>query len=223
MKPTFIALSALCLCLPLVSAEREQILNLKVKAATGDARAQWALVTLFQSKNKKGEKENQQDYDEAIIIQRKWADKNQAAAQHALGLMYRHGFGVKADNIEALKWARKAAKQNYVPALNDVGYAYDSGLGVAKDDVAALGWYLKAMKHGSAAGWTPLVIGNLHQYGQGVDRNPVTALAWYNISTFPQAKLEKAKLMKKMTPDQIAAARVLSKQLIKKYQMDSDI
>ena len=66
MKPTLIALLALCLCLPLVSAEREQILDLKVKAAIGDAHAQWALVSLFQSKERKGEKDNPQDYDEAI-------------------------------------------------------------------------------------------------------------------------------------------------------------
>jgi TPR repeat protein len=134
--------------------------------------------------------------------------------------MYRHGFGVKTDHVEALKWYRKAAIQNYVPALNDVGYAYDNGLDVERDDVAGLGWYLKAMKHGGNF-WTPLAIGKLYQYGQGVEKNAVTTLACYNITTIPDAKLEKAKLMKKMTPDQIAGAQTLSKQLIKIYPMDS--
>ena len=45
MKPTFIALLALCLCLPLMGADKEKPLpkdipSLKVLAEKGDARAQ---------------------------------------------------------------------------------------------------------------------------------------------------------------------------------------
>ena len=76
------------------------------------------------------------------------AEKGDAAAQFALGLMYDVGQGVPKDEAEAVKWYRKAADQGDAKAQTLLGLMYETGLGVPKDKTEAYKWYLLAEAQG---------------------------------------------------------------------------
>jgi hypothetical protein len=111
MKPTFIVLLALCLCLPVMGAEKEKPLpkdfkSLKVLAYKGDAQAQSALGAVYAVGQ--GVK---QDFKEAMKWWRKAAEQEDVKWQAGLGMMYYKGKGVKQDDKEAGKWFHKSAEQ----------------------------------------------------------------------------------------------------------------
>ena len=95
MKPTFIALLALFLSLPLVAADKDKPLpkdfkSLKALAEKGDAKAQNSLGWIYQS----GEGV-EQDYAKALEWFTKSAEQNNPFGQSHLGRMYNKGQGVE--------------------------------------------------------------------------------------------------------------------------------
>ena len=76
------------------------------------------------------------------------AEKGDAAAQFALGLMYDVGQGVPKDEAEAVKWYRKAADQGDADAQNNLGFMYGEGNGVVKDEIEGYKWFLLAGAQG---------------------------------------------------------------------------
>jgi TPR repeat protein len=103
------------------------------------------------------------DYDEAMHLWnsaveqgalRRWmplAQKGQAAAEFAAGLMYEKGEGVARDYVEAAKWYRRAADQGYAIGQFALGALYDNGLGgVPQDFTLAYMWYNLAAAQGVA-------------------------------------------------------------------------
>ncbi len=67
-------------------------------------------------------------------------------AQLYLGLMYRNGQGVPANNAKALKWHLRAANQGNPNSQFAVGLMYADGLGVPQDNVQAYKWFALSSK-----------------------------------------------------------------------------
>lgn len=78
--------------------------------------------------------------DAAAAIQ-EMAEQGDAAAQYALGTMYRDGQGVDQDYDETLRWWQKAAQGGVVDAQFALGNFYAGGTGIAEDNVQAYMWY----------------------------------------------------------------------------------
>ena len=118
---------------------------------------------------------------------------------------------------EAAKWYLKAAEQGDTKAQKNLGVMYRSGKGVVKDDKEAVKWYRKAAEQGDAGAQTSL--GAMYYNGGGILEDYETAYAWFNIAAAngdEYAKRNKLIVTKKMTPEQIAKAQELSREMIKK-------
>jgi len=145
------------------------------------------------------------------------AEKGDKFAQSNLGVMYDSGEGVEQDFKEAAKWYRKAADQGEAMAQSNLGLMYHQGQGVEQDFKKALKWYQKAADQGNAM--AQINLGFMYANGQGVEQNYVTAYAWWNIAATngnQNAKKGLPQVAKKMTPDQIAKAEELVKEMVKK-------
>ena len=93
----------------------------------------------------------------------------------------------------------------------------DDGEGVPEDDKKALNWYRKAAENGFAMAQANL--GVKYALGQGVPQDYVTAYAWLNIAAASgdeRAKKNKDLAAEDMTPEQIAKAEALAKEMIKR-------
>jgi predicted small lipoprotein YifL len=147
------------------------------------------------------------------------AEAGDAKAQYNLGVMYRTGQGVEQDFKEAVNWYRKAADQGDVEAQFTLGLMYDTGEGVEQDFKEAVKWYQNAADQGYADAQYNL--GVMYGMGNGVEQNYVTAYAWASIAiTNGEIKMAprfKSEFLEpKMTPDQIAKAEELVKEMVKK-------
>jgi TPR repeat protein len=95
---------------------------------------------------------------------------------------------------------------------------YENGLGVEQDFKEAVKWYQKAADQGHAKAQYNL--GFMYGMGKGVEQNYVTAYAWASIAAtngFNIApRFKSAFLEPKMTPAQIAKAKELVKEMVKK-------
>ena len=94
---------------------------------------------------------------------------------------------------------------------------YDKGEGVGEDDKEAAKWYRLAADQGDAD--AQCNIGVLYAQGRGVLEDYVTSYAWLNIAAangIRSAKKNKPVIAKLLAPEQIAKARELSREMIKK-------
>lgn len=120
------------------------------------------------------------DYDTAMQIYRDLSDQGDARATFWIGYLHHYGHGVKADQVEALKWFQKAAEGGDVKARQYLGIMYQKGQGTTADLVAAHKWYTL-----------------FHRDTDNVRDRPYTR----EILT---------KMERKMSPEQIAEAKKLS-------------
>jgi TPR repeat protein len=74
----------------------------------------------------------QRDYTEAERFCRE-AAREYPPAQHCLGYIYQHGFGVAKDDREAAKWYEKAAIGGHPGAMFSLAQMYAQGDGVGED------------------------------------------------------------------------------------------
>lgn len=78
------------------------------------------------------------NYSDALQAYRAAAEQNYAAAQNAMGALYRDGIGIPADQATAQGWFEKAANQGYQPAVaNLVGLLNTSPTAAAAPTDAA--------------------------------------------------------------------------------------
>jgi uncharacterized protein len=215
VKYLALCLLALALSIPAVAQDdkplSDETKTLIEQMEEADAGAQFRLGLMFATelKNEK----------EAVYWYRKAADQGYAEAQWHLGVAYHGGEGVLKDHKEAVKWYRKAADQGHAWGQAFLGEMYMNGQGVLKDDKEAVKWYRKAADQG-----LELAQGNLgvmYEYGQGVLMDYVTAYAWYSLGAFNGNKMgqeNRDKLAEKMTPEQIAKAQELSRDLLKQIE-----
>ena len=99
----------------------------------------------------------------------------------------------------------------------NLGFMYHQGQGVEQDLKEAVKWYQKAADQGQVN--AQYTLGWMYANGRGVEQNYVTACAWYNIAAAKgdtEAATWKDNTAKEMTPEQIAKAQELSKEMVKK-------
>ena len=110
-----------------------------------------------------------------------------------------------------------AAEQGDAEAQYKIGWMYQEGQGVEQDFKEALKWFQKSAEQGHADGQTSL--GGMYYSGEGVEQDNATSYAWWNIAAtngVENAKIWKLKIAKAMTPEQIAKAEELVKEMVKK-------
>lgn len=88
------------------------------------------------------------DFETAVELATKYANKGNVHAQVMLGTLYRKGRGVEADPIKAVKWYKLAASQHDSYAMNMVGEMYLRGETPQRDYHAALYYFRKAANNG---------------------------------------------------------------------------
>ena len=123
----------------------------------------------------------------------------------------------KFGHIKDIPSLKALAEQGYAIGQNNLGMMYAKGLGVEKDFNEALKWYRKSAEQGDARGQYNL--GEIYRKGQGVEKDYVSAYAWYNIvaaNGMILAKIHKTSIATEMTPEQIAKAEALTKEMLKK-------
>ena len=122
----------------------------------------------------------------------------------------------KADKEKFEKTKALAEKGDAVAQYN-VGMLYAEGQGVEQDIKKAFVWFSKAADQGYAK--AQYYLGVMYANGQGVEGNFVNGYAWLNIAASngeQDAKNSLPQLVKLMTPEQIAKAQELSKEMVKK-------
>ena len=104
-------------------------------------------------------------------------------------------------------------------AQHQLGMIYSFGQGVPNDEKEAMKWYRKAADQGYVMAQHS--IGYAYRTGLGVLKDYVTAYAWYSLSAFngnEKGQENRDRLAKEMTPEQIAEAQELSKELLKQIE-----
>ena len=113
------------------------------------------------------------------------------------------------DYSKSIVWYRKAADRGYAAAQYGLAFAYANGEGVTKDLKRAVNWYRKSAEQGFA--WGQSNLGRMYGLGRGVVQDKVQALKWMYLSSAQRiGDANRDKLIKEMTPDQIAQARQLA-------------
>ena len=87
-------------------------------------------------------------YSTAFQLVKSHAEQGEAQAQHVLGIMYRKGIGVAADEYTAFEWCKQAAESGLLEAQFQLGLMYLEGEGVTEDDDEAQRWLWAAADRG---------------------------------------------------------------------------
>ncbi len=81
------------------------------------------------------------DYEKAIGLFRKNAERGHGLSQYMMGIMTEQGQGIEADVVGAYAWYMRAAKLGLADAYFALGDLYSRGVGVSKDAVQAYAWF----------------------------------------------------------------------------------
>ena len=146
--------------------------EVKIKAGTGDAKAQFDLGVMYDSSQRV-----ERDDKEAVKWYRRAAEQGHAIAQNNLGMMYGRGRGVKQDHAEAVKWYRRAAEQGFARAQNFLGWAYFFGEGIKQDNAEAAKWFHRAAEQGFLS--AKFNLGLTYVSTEDVERNDAEAVKWF--------------------------------------------
>jgi TPR repeat protein len=133
--------------------------------------------------------------------------------QLQIGTKYYYGEGGTKNYDEALKWFRFAAEGGNSTAQVFLGAMYANGQGVPKDQVAAIEWLMLAAQQGDLDGQFNL--GKLFSEGDVEIRNLESAYVWWFIAASNGDGIAQKKLRileKKMTAEQVANARILTRE-----------
>lgn len=181
-------LSSISLSAQISHAEFVELLK---SAVNGDSTSQLKLGDFFGCGNEFTQTENS---TEAFKWYKKAAEQGNAEAKNFVGLYYFDGWGVEKNIVEAFKWWRDAAENGDVTALYNIAWHYEHGdEGVTKNIVEAHAYFSIAGKS----------IYALRAKNSGFRSVHTTQAACYKIQ----------ELEYQMTPKQIEAAKVRSKEI----------
>ena len=165
------------------------------------------------------------DYATALRIWKPLAEQGNAEAQYYLGQIYYDGpqrTGPAQDYAKAMKWYRKAAKQGQPDAHWWIGAMYLSGEGVTENSTEALKWKVKSIelrvklpgaKIPKDLDTYTAILGNYYRMGFFGSADKIKAYMWYELG---ENFTVKNTLAKGMTAAQIANAKQLSRECVKK-------
>ena len=125
--------------------------------------------------------------------------------------------GDEKEDKKLFEETKAKAEKGEADAQYNLGVMYDKGEGVLEDDKEAVKWWRKAAEQGEDL--AQISLGIMCFNGEGVLEDIATAYAWFNIAQAngnENGKGNKGILAKKMTPEQLAKAQELSKEMIKK-------
>ena len=112
-------------------------------------------------------------YDQCIHS----ANVGNAECQNAIGYLLKHGYGVRKDSEQALRWFEQAANKRNLNAQYNLAQMYASGESGELDLQKAAKWFLKAAesKHVRAQA----NMGTIYAEGKGVEINLEKAFYWW--------------------------------------------
>ncbi|HHL4084043.1 TPA: tetratricopeptide repeat protein, partial [Burkholderia sola] len=87
------------------------------------------------------------DYARARALLGAAASNGDPAAAYYLGLIYRSGYGIAADPVQAAQWFDIASRADIPAADFMLANAYRDGSGVSRDEARALALYRRAAEH----------------------------------------------------------------------------
>jgi cell division septation protein DedD len=145
-------------------------------AELGDARAQFALGSLYES----GRGVAAIDLDQAVAWYRAAATQKLPAAQNNLALLYAGGRGVPRNPFTAADLWHKAAAAGDPLAQFNLALAYERGFGLPRDFDAAARWYAEAGNRGLAD--AAFAISELYRTGRGVPQHDELAGLWLEVA-----------------------------------------
>jgi uncharacterized protein len=102
-------------------------------------------------------------------------------AQHALGVLYARGRGVREDDAQAAALFRRAAENGSIAGAVEYAIALFNGVGVAKDEEGAAEYFRRAAFRGNAIAQNRLA--RLHVAGRGVETDLVEAATWHLLAS----------------------------------------
>ncbi len=158
------------------------------------------------------------DYTTAFELFKKLAEQGDVEGQYSLGVMHSNGDGVPQDYKQAVHWYTKAAEQDQSEAQYGLAIMYISGNGVKQDYKQAVHWYTKSAEHGYAD--AQMMLGILYSQGKGVPKDHVKSHMYLNIATVngdEDAKQFRDKIVRMMSPEQIAEAQKLAREWMEKH------
>jgi hypothetical protein len=126
------------------------------------------------------------DYDQALALYHKAADRGDATGEFNVGFMYANGNGVKQDYAQAVEWYRKAAAKGQFEAENSLGDMYYYGLGLPLDYAQAIVWYRKAAAQGDTN--AQFHLGLCYEWGKGIAKDLTEARNWLQKSAVQGAQ-----------------------------------
>ena len=94
-----------------------------------------------------GSSDMPKDYARARTLLGEAAAQGDPAAAYYLGLIYRSGYGVAADPVQAAHWFDVASRADIPAADFMLANAYREGSGVPRDEARALALYRRAAEH----------------------------------------------------------------------------
>ncbi len=121
-----------------------------------------------------------EDFETARTIWIDLAGKDNAEAQHRLGIMYDCGRGMERNPERAAAWYRRAAKQDHARAQTNLGAMYARGEGVRKDYGTAFDLMQRAASQGVTRAQHNL--GMMYAGGNGAPMNYVQAYMWFTLA-----------------------------------------
>jgi TPR repeat protein len=121
----------------------QEITDLVVQAAQGDATAQYKFAHLYETG-----KSIEQNWLQAVEWYRKAAEQGLDRAQLKLARLYSKGEGVTQDFVQAAYWIRQAAEQSNAAAQYQLARLYEKGEGIKTDLTQAIHWYRQAANQG---------------------------------------------------------------------------
>ena len=170
---------------------------------------------------------NAGDFQTALKNWKPLAEQGNVRAQINLYIMYSSGEGVTQDDKEATRWLRLAVEQEDAEAQYELGSGYELGVGGHTQEYKeAMKWYRLAAEQGYV--FAQYRLASMYNKGKGVIKDYVIAYMWYNVGDITRGtdlsadRGWKKKLVKKMTPEQIAKAQELAHECIKNNYKDCE-
>ena len=121
-----------------------------------------------------------QDYDLALKILAPLAEQSEPKAQHILGFMYAHGYGVPGNIETAARLQILSAEQGHVGAMATLAGYYEKGEGIPQDYTQAMKWMQLAANSGN--GLMRWSLGLAYKDGKMTPKDNVQAYLWFSLA-----------------------------------------
>ncbi len=150
-------------------------LELRQKAADGDARAQFEIAAIYSEG-----RAVPQDFKAAEVWYERAAAQGFAPAQYRLGNLYETGKGVAKDFEQAKLWYQRAAEAGNRMAMHNLAALYAGGQFGKQDFASAAEWFERAANLGMKD--SQFNLGMLYARGLGVAQNLETSYKWFALA-----------------------------------------